>query len=217
MDVSDYLLSSEIIMSPTNTPQSSKDKTRRHILETAARLFQSQGYARTTTQTIAAEAEVAEVTLFRHFGSKEKLFQAVAQKLSGSDMLSSIESKLTGDYHADLLLIGQHVLPGLIAQRETIRLLMFEASHFPEVQEAVTKNPHELRQMLSDYFQGQIEEGKVQNLNPEVMAHAFFSMLFGYAVGLDTLTEPLTPEIALNEIIEQFIHIFVNGTVSSEE
>jgi len=74
-----------------------------------------------------------------------------------------------------------------------------------------------LRRMLSNYFQRRIEEGKVQNLNPEVMAHAFFSMFFGYAVGLDTLTEPLTPEISLNEMVEQFIHFFVNGTVISQE
>ena len=199
-------------MSPT-----AKEQTRQHILEKATRLFQTQGYARTTTQEIATQAGIAEVTLFRHFGNKQKLFQAVAQQLSGSDMMPRIESQLTGDYYADLLLIGQHVLPGLIAQRETIRLLMFEASHFPEVQEAVTQNPRELRQMLSNYFQRQIEEGKVQNLNPEVMAHAFFSMLFGYAVGLDTLTEPLTPEISLNEMVEQFIHFFVNGTVISQE
>ena len=199
-------------MSPTP-----KEQTRQHILTKAAHLFRTQGYARTTTQEIATQAGVAEVTLFRHFGNKAKLFQAVARQLSGSDLTPGIESQLTGDYHADLLLIGQHVLPGLIAQRETIRLLMFEASHFPEVQEAVTQSPRELRQMLSNYFQRQIEEGKVQNLNPEVMAHAFFSMLFGYAVGLDTLTEPLTPEISLNEIVEQFVHFFVNGTINSQE
>ena len=113
-------------MSPT-----AKEQTRQHILEKATHLFQTQGYARTTTQEIAKQADIAEVTLFRHFGNKQKLFQAVAQQLSGSDMVAGIESQLTGDYHADLLLIGQQVLPGLIAQRETIRLLMFEASHFP--------------------------------------------------------------------------------------
>jgi AcrR family transcriptional regulator len=198
-------------------PLTPKEQTRQHILTTAAHLFRTQGYARTTTQEIATQAGVAEVTLFRHFGNKAKLFQAVAQQLSGSDLTPGIESQLTGDYHADLLLIGQQVLPGLIAQRETIRLLMFEASHFPEVQEAVTQSPRELRQMLSNYFQRQIEKGKVQNLNPEVMAHAFFSMLFGYAVGLDTLTEPLTPEISLDEMVEQFVHFFVNGTVISQE
>jgi len=198
-------------------PPTPKEQTRQHILTTAAHLFQTQGYARTTTKEIAIQAGVAEVTLFRHFGNKAKLFQAVVQQLSGFDLMPRIESQLTGDYYADLLLIGQHVLPGLIAQRETIRLLMFEASHFPEVQEAVTQNPRELRQMLSNYFQRQIEKGKVQNLNPEVMAHAFFSMLFGYAVGLDTLTEPLAPEISLNEMVEQFVHFFVNGTVISQE
>ena len=204
-------------MSNVSEISPSKEQTRQRILDTAARLFQKLGYARTTTQAIATQAGVAEITLFRHFENKEKMFQAVVKIISGSTMLTKIENQLTGDYHADLLLIGQIVLPGLIKQRETIRLLMFEASHFPEVQEAVTQNPRELRQMLSNYFKEQMERGQVQNFNPEVMAHAFFGMLFGYAVGLDTLTEPLTPEVPLAEIVAQFIHIFVHGTAGATE
>jgi len=187
----------------------SKNETRQHILQTAVSLFQSQGYARTTTQAIAAEAGVAEVTLFRHFGSKEKLFQAVVGQVGGTAVLTQIENQLSGDYHADLLFVTKHILQILTAQRETIRLMMFEASHFPEVQVAVTKNPRELRQLLSRYFQQQIDRGLVRPLDPEIMAQSLFGTLFGYAVGLD---EPLSVDISLDEIAAQFVDIFVEGT-----
>ena len=54
---------------------SGENKTRQRILEAAAESFQSLGYARTTTQALAKKAGVAEVTLFRHFGDKQKLFK----------------------------------------------------------------------------------------------------------------------------------------------
>ncbi|HYF06109.1 MAG TPA: helix-turn-helix domain-containing protein, partial [Acetobacteraceae bacterium] len=47
------------------------------LLWAAARLFGSRGVAQTTTRDIAAEAGTTERTLFKHFGSKEGLVQAV--------------------------------------------------------------------------------------------------------------------------------------------
>jgi AcrR family transcriptional regulator len=47
------------------------------ILWSAARLFAQQGVAQTTTRQIAADAATTERTLFKHFGSKDALVQAV--------------------------------------------------------------------------------------------------------------------------------------------
>lgn len=43
------------------------------ILETAARLFHSQGYNNTGINQILAEAGVAKASLYQHFGSKDEL------------------------------------------------------------------------------------------------------------------------------------------------
>ena len=66
--------------------------------------------------------------------------------------------------------------------------------------------------MLSSYFQHQVERGQVQNLNPETIAQIFTSMLIGYAIGLEPIKGLLTPEISLEEMIEQFVHVFLEGT-----
>ncbi len=50
-----------------------KEQTHRQLLQAALRLFGRQGYAATTTRQIAREAGTSELTLFRHFGSKENL------------------------------------------------------------------------------------------------------------------------------------------------
>ncbi|WP_284619238.1 TetR/AcrR family transcriptional regulator [Aquabacterium humicola] len=63
---------------PTPSPRRGPAPTKHvDILWTAVRLFARQGVAQTTTREIAAEAGTTERTLFKHFGSKEGLVEAV--------------------------------------------------------------------------------------------------------------------------------------------
>jgi len=48
---------------------------REKLLEVAARVYAEAGYRGTTTRRIAQEADLNEVTLFRHFGSKDALIR----------------------------------------------------------------------------------------------------------------------------------------------
>jgi AcrR family transcriptional regulator len=51
--------------------------TREKILEAVLKLFSMKGYLGATTTEIAEKAGIAELTLFRHFTSKDKLFEEV--------------------------------------------------------------------------------------------------------------------------------------------
>ncbi len=50
------------------------DEIHQLLLDAASALFAEQGYAATTTREIATAAGVPEVMLYRHFGSKGRLF-----------------------------------------------------------------------------------------------------------------------------------------------
>jgi len=50
-------------------------EVRRLLLESARSLFASKGYAGASTRDIALKAGVSEALLFRHFGTKAKLFE----------------------------------------------------------------------------------------------------------------------------------------------
>jgi AcrR family transcriptional regulator len=50
------------------------------ILQTALQLFGEQGYDRTPTSQIAKEASVSEGLIFRHFGNKAGLLEAILQE-----------------------------------------------------------------------------------------------------------------------------------------
>ncbi|PWR20776.1 TetR/AcrR family transcriptional regulator [Zavarzinia compransoris] len=52
-------------------------ETRKRIVQASVRLFAQQGVGATTTRHIAAEARIAEGTIYRHFPSKEALADAI--------------------------------------------------------------------------------------------------------------------------------------------
>src|SRR5258707_11698434 len=60
---------------PNSVPRTRSygDLTRRRILEAAERVFSRDGFQGATTREIAREAQVNEVTLFRHFRTRDEL------------------------------------------------------------------------------------------------------------------------------------------------
>jgi AcrR family transcriptional regulator len=199
----------DIMSSANNSPPSHKKGARQRILEAAAESFQSLGYARTTTQVIATKAGVAEVTLFRHFGDKQKLFQAVAHQIGGGPNLDKVEAQLTYDLETDLRFISQHTLRFFLAQQDAIRMLMFESIHFPEMKAALAQNPRGMIELLERYFQKQIDAGNLQKVDPQVTAQSFLSMIFGYAIGMHPVRDLLPAEIPVAEITAEFVRIFL--------
>ncbi|HVU16635.1 MAG TPA: TetR/AcrR family transcriptional regulator [Candidatus Didemnitutus sp.] len=84
--------------------QSGLPDTHQRLLAAAARVFARDGLAGATTRVIAQEADVNEVTLFRHFQTKEKLIAAVVGQNFGPEAgpvdLPSPTADLRGDLHA---------------------------------------------------------------------------------------------------------------------
>lgn len=62
------------------------EQTRARVLEAAAAVFRARGYERTTIAAIAAEAGVADETVYSHFGNKRTLLGELVQRaVRGTD------------------------------------------------------------------------------------------------------------------------------------
>lgn len=197
--------------------ESSSDDTRQRILLAAAQVFSENGYARATTRALAAAAGVNEVTLFRHFGSKENLFAAVIEQFGSPAVRTALEAKLTGDSAQDLHVVGIQLLDLLLERRDALRLMLCEATHFPEVQQVMVQNPRQIRRMLASYIDRQIELGRFRAIHAEVAAQAFSGMLFSYAIAKGLLDDSIEPALDTEELVSQFVDIFMNGMVMRDE
>lgn len=189
------------------------NETAQRILEAAARVFSERGYAGTTTRALAAAAGVNEVTLFRHFGTKQGLFQVVVTRFSAVPKLEAMAGQLTGDYRADLMAVAGRYLAMLYRNRRAILMTMAEAQRRPGIRAVIAAPPAQQRQMLAAYLRRQIESGVVRPLpNPELTAQAFFGMFFEYAMA-QLLADPGAPQPVDEDVITQFVDIFVRGTI----
>jgi len=103
--------------------------TEQRILDAALKVFASEGYTGATTRRIAEEANVAEVTLFRKFQSKENLLREVLFKnrsaFSALDNLFQPEKD--SDLETDLRTLGKNVAKVMKNNKEDDkrRMLMF--------------------------------------------------------------------------------------------
>ena len=110
-----------------------------------------------STRAIAELAGVNEVTLFRHFGTKEKLAKAIMDEFGGLSIAEDLEPHFSGNYSQDLTLIGKTMMKVMTERRDVIRMAICEAGNFPEFQKIVAENPRQLRHMLARYFERQMD------------------------------------------------------------
>ena len=190
----------------------SPDETRSKIIAAAAELASQLGYSKATTKAIAQAAGVNEVTLFRHFGSKENLFSATIEQYGGPALVPILEAQFSGYYQDDLLMVGRFFFNILVERREMLRLMLCESAHIPEVRTVLARNPRELRKMLARYFQRHMDIGTIKPGHAETMAQAFLGMFFSYAISLNILQEEVSPQLNTDELVSQFVEIFISGT-----
>ena len=199
-----------------NQQSPSSEETRQRIISAAAEVGSKVGYSKATTKTIAKAAGVNEVTLFRHFGSKENLFSAAIEQYGGPALVPIIQSQFTGDYRADLTMVGKFFLDIMVARREMLRLMLCESANIPEVRTVLARNPRELRQMLAQYLRSQMENGIIKEQHPEALAQAFLGMFFAYAISLNILDEAISPQISNSDLVAQFVDVFIAGTLTNK-
>ena len=105
------------------------DETKEILLDAALEIFSEKGFNGATTRTIAKKAGVNEVTLFRHFGTKDSLFDAVIERdLNIKDQYMSVKID-PGDDPVKLITEISVLMHSVMAERSRIsRMIMQDGS-----------------------------------------------------------------------------------------
>lgn len=102
--------------------------SRQRLLDAAARVFARDGLTGATTRAIAREAGVNEVTLFRHFKTKDRLLSAVVGENFGDECAASAVNipSATEDLRADLMALTRSYDALLRANWPLLRTMLGE-------------------------------------------------------------------------------------------
>ncbi|MCX7794731.1 MAG: TetR/AcrR family transcriptional regulator [Thermodesulfovibrionales bacterium] len=194
--------------------QSTKDR----ILQAALELFSKKGYLGATTREIAARAEVAELTLFRYFSTKERLFEEVINTYSllprFKELLVEIKDK---PYRDALITIAVRFLELLNERKDLISIMHSEMQRYPDkIKKIHDSLIHEILRLLSDYFDYLQKKAIVRKINSEYAARAFLGMFFSYFYAKEIKMFTRYKGDDSKRIVDAYVDIFINGTLMHE-
>ncbi|MBW4616239.1 MAG: TetR/AcrR family transcriptional regulator [Desmonostoc vinosum HA7617-LM4] len=190
----------------------SSSLTRVRLIEAASQIFACLGVQGATTREIARVAGLNEVTLFRHFASKEQLLGAVIENALALQIeVFSQPEAWTQDLSVDLRRYAQLYNNMLEAQEDLIRTFIGEAKRHPQAAKQVIQEAAKpLGDKLLAYLQSSQKQGVVRSdidLLPAV--DMFTGMLLA---GMLCRNAKLNQNIYSRETyLETCVEIFVRG------
>ncbi len=187
-------------------------KTRDRLLKAATEVFATAGITGATTREIARVAGVNEVTLFRHFQSKEQLLGAVVQQAMAlqAEALAH-QDEWTQNLYIDLMHYAMLFNTMLEEHEDLIRTFIGEAKRHPEAARRVIHEAAQpLREKLIAYLHHGQERGEVcSQVDPRPAVDIFTGMLLAGMLRRSSIPTPLG--YSRECYIETCIELFVRG------
>jgi AcrR family transcriptional regulator len=182
---------------------------RNQLLDAAARLYTEMGYRGTTTRRIALEAGVNEITLFRHFGSKDALMRE-AMTRAGSSPVPEMLPETPREPFRELRDWAKAHIAELRERRSLIRTCMGEIEEHPEIFSAQNSPPVAAAKALCHYLRRLRDAGLAKAQFDETAASALLmGALFADAMGRDIM--PDLYRNAPEEAVDQYVRLFLRG------
>lgn len=123
------------------------------LLLAAINLISERGYNGVTTQEIAETAGLSEKTLFRHFGSKQRLLEAVFDRYHyAKEMRKIFSEKLVWELEEDLLMISKTYHEIMGRNRKLVQISIKDEALMPGFKERLQQHPLQLLESLTNYF-----------------------------------------------------------------
>jgi AcrR family transcriptional regulator len=179
---------------------------RDQLLVAAARVFADVGYHGATTRRIASTAGVNEITLFRHFGSKDVLLREALARCRTDDAAPLPEKP--DDPLRELTEWSRSHFRDLQVRAPLIRTCLSEFAEHPGLFTPEISSPVRAVSALAGYLERLKQRELVSaSFEPRVAATMFLGVLFADAVGRDILPDMYTtgPEEALTEYVALFL------------
>jgi AcrR family transcriptional regulator len=179
------------------------------LIEAALKVFADVGTRGATTRRIAQVADVNEVTLFRHFKSKDDLLHAALQEFARRIQTRMLPERAVNP-RAELVEWCRAHYRNLHKHRSLIRKAMSEHEERPAHCACGMNASIRIADELTDYLRRLKREGFAQGEWDERAAtNMLMGAIFSDAMGRDTMPEryPYT----MREAVEHYVDLLLRG------
>jgi len=183
--------------------------TRQRLLEAARAEFGDKGIEAATTRGIAERAGCNEVTLFRHFESKQKLLAAVVQDTS-TEFLTLCEcgGGFSGDLLDDLTAFARVYNASMERCEGMARAMIGESRRRPTLAKELIGNVlGPFHSSIAAYLEQHRQAGRVRaDLDTMAFAEVLTSALMGGLLRRSSGLSALDRDGWIRETVEIFVH-----------
>lgn len=194
----------------------SQAERRIQIVDVAMRLFANKGFKGTTTRAIATAAGVSEAIIFRHFETKEDLYNAIIAHTIEirSRQWESLETapKLNQDLATTMREYAQTFVQLNRNDPTFIRLMMYSSLEDHQFRANFFASNRSKRQTsIREAIKRSIEAGEIRPVDPSLTTRSFFHTLLQYSVSSFISSSNPPPPETDQIMIDNLVNIFLNG------
>lgn len=187
---------------------------RQRILQAAGRVYTQHGWRGATTRRIAEEAGVNEVTLFRHFGSKDALLEQMMRDLAAAKEQERLPDD-PREPEAELYAWARAHHSETCGMRPLIRQMMSDLEERPDLAPCAVSGPHgammQLRRYVHQlYMAGYIDHDKVATPT-EIDAAVTMFMGAVFADGMNRDVMPMMFTQPVEDSLRAYVRLFLRG------
>jgi AcrR family transcriptional regulator len=204
------------------TPREKGLVRRDKILDAATEVFCQNGFDAANLQEIMAQAGGSLATLYRLFGNKEGLFQAVIERNS-SQMIDKLSATFAQEKEPAKVLhaMGINFLNLLLSPQVGAihRLLIAESGRYPQLRDIFIKMaPERNLRTVAEYLQSLVDSGYLQLNDCYMAAQQLLSMFKGnYHMRCVLGDTVVLSEDEKQRYIGNAVSIFLNGCLIKDE
>lgn len=189
---------------------------RTQIIEVAMTLFATKGFTGTTTRAIARAADVSEAIIFRHFATKEDLYNAIITYTveKRSEQWNQDTAPPPDPRNIEHLLrdFAQTFVNRNRRDSTFIRLMMYSALEDHKFREkffAIYSNPH--MRSIRQAIQTGVDQGLFCAVDPAESLRSFFYALLQHCISRFVARNETDMPERDDAMIENLVAIFVRG------
>ena len=181
------------------------------ILQATRRALGNSGSVNFTIDQVAEEAGIGVATIYRHFGNKDELLQALAKHMHPRQAALDLLESDRGDLREDLIAFVESAIQFMYDIRDLAPVYF---SSDPRTQNIFTKfrgDQNRTIHSLTKYLQDQMDGGKIISQEPFDIAIALMGMIVGFAFFRPTYRDDIpAPDLAAQSIVNICLHGITN-------
>ncbi|MFH2056175.1 MAG: TetR/AcrR family transcriptional regulator [bacterium] len=193
---------------------SDKPDRKEQIIVEATRLFSQAGYEGVSMKALAEACCVTEPALYRHFNSKEAIYDASLESLLERFEADKLFARLDKELELEGLLreMAAHIVGFARGNEDAYRLMLFAALGGHQTARAVFGS---IRGGCTDYLKDRLQrfadEDKLAPINPEITARCFVGMVFDCGLGYTLWRGYYSRQYQPEEVFANNIPIYARG------